>query len=136
MEFKRDLSKPENREYWELIQTIDPIIPADSVKAYYPLNLYSRKQDLKLFLFTEKDIWIIEQLGWSLKIILHKNFQVETVNRDFHTRNRFEGSELSISLRGGEILKFNSKTDGPNEDWTDTYSEYINNIFNFIVKAP
>lgn len=136
MEFKRELSKPENREYWEVIQTIDRVIPADSVKAYYPLNLYSKKQDLKLFLFTEKDIWIVEQSGWSIKIILHKNIQVETVSRDFHTRNRFEGSELSISLRGGEPLKFNSKTDGPSEDWVDIYSEYVDNIFDLIVKAP
>ncbi|MNW66271.1 hypothetical protein SAMN04488542_1023 [Fontibacillus panacisegetis] len=62
-EFKKELSSPENRAYWEILHIIDQVVPSESVNAFYPLNLYSGKQDLTLFLFTERDIWIAEQSG-------------------------------------------------------------------------
>ncbi|SDE75575.1 hypothetical protein SAMN04488542_1022 [Fontibacillus panacisegetis] len=58
------------------------------------------------------------------------------MNKQFHTRNRYEGSELSISLRNDETLEFYSKEDAPNEDWVETFSGYIDVIFDLVVKAP
>lgn len=136
MEFRKVLSYPENRAYWEILNIVDQVVPSESVKAFYPLNLYSSKEGLTLFLFTEKDIWIAEQSGWSVDITVHKNYQVDTVNKQFHLRNRSEGIELNLSLRSEETLEFNSKDDAPNEDWIDAFSGYIDEIFNLMVQAP
>lgn len=136
LDFKKGLSGPDSREYWEFLRTIDQVVPVENVKVFYPKNLYSGEPNLKLFLFTGNDIWIAEQTSWSsVQITLHKNIQAEKLTRQIQTRNRFDGTQLSILLRSGENLEFNSKEDSP-EDWIETFSEYIDEIFELIAKAP
>lgn len=135
-DFKHDLMVPSNREYWGFIQSIDRFVPAENVKIFYPKNLYSGNPDLTLILFTERDIWIAEQSDQSVKITVHKNIQIENVTRQIHIRSRLSGTQLILSLRSGETLKFNSKDDAPNEDWIENFSGYIDDIFDLVIKAP
>lgn len=135
-DFKKEHGGVNYRQYWGFIQTVDELVPADTVKVFYPRNLYSVDGLLTLTLFTEKDVWILEKQKDDLNITVHKNYQVESFSRKIQSRNRNGGSTLNVSLRSGASLQFDSKADAPNEDWVETYTGFIDDVFDLIVKAP
>lgn len=103
----------------------------EDLVAFYPRNWFVDGKEPEMFVITKDDIIRVKRNHKVLDIEVFKDFKVTKLSYSENLQNRYTGSKLEITLQTGDKIFFNASEDA-NEDWTETFSQYIEEIFKTI----
>lgn len=129
-EFRKNLWSV-NEQFEYRIKRMLEIIQIDKVEIVYPQKLFiDRSQELKLFLFTESNIYMVVFYP-DIKISTLKKNDIKRLELNLSGNSSEPDYELIIKLNQDEEIRlFN--VDDTNEDWRYHFAQYILKIYKYL----
>lgn len=131
IEFKRYAGNPSRSLRRNIFQTIQNHVPDEVIRGFYPKHYLPDSKNLEMVIFTDDDIWFFTDNNLGTEIKIFKKYRVDKIKLNRAQNERFTSSRLEIDLESGEKIILDS-TEDSNEDWADTFTSYIEHIFNLL----
>ena len=115
--------------YELLLETIENHINTEEKLIFYPRNMFLKDSELEIYFFDNEKIFIINEDAAGVEIDILKTSSVDRVK--LTSKDRYSPLNLTITLKDGEELIFNSSTDTV-EGRMQTFNRKIEEIFKLL----
>jgi hypothetical protein len=116
-----------------ITEKLQEYIHQESVKLFYPKNLFVEEKETELYLFTEDKLFIVtgEEQRSNFNVLSLKEIDDINFETTFLTGKAL--IKINIMFKNGREIVFNSLED-TNQSWSYAFSKKINNLFLLLIK--
>ena len=129
-------SNNKSRIFSDILFKIEELVDVDTIRFFYPKNLFVVDKDLEAYLvFEDKILW-----GRMLPNKSNNNFVLEILRFKDITDLKYDCSccrdgfhKLTIKFKNGTTIVFNSMED-TNSSWCHKFEDLIKDLLKFLIK--